>query len=87
MSGTMTDTTIHKAVRKKHRCEWCGELIDIGDTYHRYRWFQHGEAGVCKMHPECMADMQTAAHDEGGWIEFTPHCADRPLRILDIQLK
>ncbi len=77
----MTQVSIHKAMRKPHICEWCGEKISIGDTYHRYRYFCYGDTGVVKMHPECMAAMESEAHNDGGWIEFTPHSAERPNAI------
>jgi hypothetical protein len=57
---------------KDHCCDWCGERIDAGTRYWRWRWFSHGDAATCKAHPECYAAMQDAAQDNGGDIEFTP---------------
>lgn len=73
-----TQTETVKAARKTHVCDWCGERIDIGTTYRRYRWFQHGGAGTCRMHPECHGAMELAADEEGGWIEFCPGDNERP---------
>jgi hypothetical protein len=65
--------------RKKHICDWCGELILRGAGYRRYRWFDYGDAGTCRMHPECHSAMCDAAHEEGGWIEFSPGENERPI--------
>ena len=75
--GSMTATTTQRA-KKFHRCSWCWEEIQIGETYARYRYFDYGEAGTCKMHPECLSAMEDAAREEGGWIEWTPG-QDRPI--------
>lgn len=69
--GTMTDPKEHRAA-KVHRCSWCWGAIATGDVYQRYRYFCTGEAGTCKMHPECLDAMREAAHEDGGWIEWTP---------------
>ncbi len=77
MSGAMTEPTTQHA-RKRYPCEWCGESINIGDEYTRYRWFSYGDAGTCKMHPECYEAMQAEAEQEGGWIEWCPGDQERP---------
>jgi len=66
--------------RKKHKCSWCGESIEIGESYKRYRYFDGGDAGTVKMHPECYEDMLECAHNEGGWIEWTYGGSERPAR-------
>jgi len=66
-----TPIETHKA-KKQHRCEWCWQLIEAGETYSRYRFYDDGEAGTVKMHPECFEAMQDEASDEGGWVEWTP---------------
>ena len=38
----------------------------------RYRFFNGGDAGTCKMHLECYGAMEQAAHEEGGWFEWVP---------------
>jgi hypothetical protein len=77
----MTEVETHKA-RKAHRCEWCWQRIDEGAEYKRYRYYDGGEAGTVKMHPECYEAMQEAAREEGGWIEWTPGM-ERPLPAND----
>lgn len=73
----ITEVATHKA-RKAHRCEWCGQRIDEGTEYKRYRYCDGGDAATVKMHPECMAAMQ----DEGAYwgcdFEWTPGYQERP---------
>lgn len=76
MSHT-TEPTQHKA-KKPHRCEWCWQRINEGEQYKRYRYFDGGDAGTVKMHPECFDAMQEAAHEEGGCFEWTPGM-ERPM--------
>ena len=66
-----TETETRKA-RKTHLCMSCGELVNVGDEYKRWRCYDSGDVGTVKMHPECYAAMQDAAQDNGGDIEFTP---------------
>ena len=66
-----TETETHKA-KKRHRCDWCWQSVDAGETYKRYRYYAHGDAGTVKMHPECHDAMQVEANEEGGWFEWTP---------------
>lgn len=49
-----TDLQIIKAAKKKHRCSYCGHAILLGETYKRYRYFDGGDAGTVKIHPECL---------------------------------
>lgn len=70
--GTMTETETINAARKQHRCDWCGECVEVGQPYKRWRWFDGGEAMTVRVHPECKDALDEAAHEEGGTIEFTP---------------
>lgn len=72
MSGTMTRLEFIGAARKRHRCDWCWQAIEIGRPYRRYRVFAQGEASTVREHPECYEAMCEAAEEEGGWIEWTP---------------
>lgn len=69
--------TTHTA-RKRHRCDWCGELIQPGDRYQRYFWTNGDDAGGTKMHPECLLDSLIEAKDAGPGFEFTPYSQERP---------
>lgn len=48
-----------RAVRKPHRCEWCGEMIDQGQPAqaHFGRW--EGDLFSFRMHPECHQAWET----------------------------
>lgn len=50
----MTQTEpVTLTARKCHQCDWCGEGIEIGARYTRWRWFDVRDAYTVKMHPEC----------------------------------
>ena len=49
-----TELETHKA-RKPHRCMSCGESINVGEAYRRWRCYDSGDVGTVKMHPECHA--------------------------------
>jgi hypothetical protein len=59
-----------KKSRKRRRCDWCGELIDIGQPYDSYRFATSGNAGTARMHPECLEASGDVAKQEGGWFEW-----------------
>lgn len=40
--------------RRAYHCSWCGERIDQGASYCRWRWYDGGDAGTVKVHPECL---------------------------------
>jgi predicted RNA-binding Zn-ribbon protein involved in translation (DUF1610 family) len=63
--------------RKPHRCTSCGEVIEAGATYCRWRSYDCGEAGTNKMHPECYAMHSDDA--EGGQWEYSMFGHERPV--------
>lgn len=65
--STTEQTT--QTARKTHRCSWCGEVINPGDTYARWRYFGDDGPSTVKMHPEC-DDAQKRHVDQGGENEF-----------------
>lgn len=71
MSTQTAAETIQHA-KKAHRCDWCAEKINIGDTYERWRWFDGGDAGTAKMHPECANASSKVAAEEGWDFEYYP---------------
>lgn len=76
--SAQTEVTEQRAA-KPHRCTWCWERIGQGETYKRYRYFDSGDAGTVKMHPECFDAMREWAREEGGFVEWTPGM-ERPVR-------
>lgn len=58
--SAQTETTSHVA-RKNHRCTWCWQLVKPGESYKRYRFYDGGDTGTVKMHPECYGVI-TAIH-------------------------
>jgi len=68
--GHATETETHKAA-KAHMCEWCWTRVEKGETYKRYRWFDCGDAGTVRMHPECLEACEELV-PAGGEIEIYP---------------
>jgi hypothetical protein len=54
--GTMR---MHKA-RKQHKCEWCGEPIEIGSPCEHFVGTWHNEFQDWRMHPECYVNASKA---------------------------
>lgn len=65
--------------RKRRRCIYCGEHIEIGETYEREKSVYDGAHQNHAWHPECLADQREAARQ--GDVEFTQHSADRPPKL------
>lgn len=66
--STMTAVEEIKAARKSHCCDWCGERIDVGQPYRRWRWFDGSHASTVRAHPECEAAGAELANEEGGMM-------------------
>lgn len=66
-----TEVTTHKAI-KVHRCQWCWQFVQAGEQYLRYRFFDGGDAGTVKLHPECYDAVQAEAAEWGYGFEWTP---------------
>lgn len=66
----MSDVETVKSAKKRHRCSWCAEGIDAGETYKRYRWFGDDGPATVKMHPECYDAMIELSQEWGDDIEF-----------------
>ena len=65
--------------RKRHRCIYCGQRIEVGESYEREQSVYDGAFQNHAWHPECRADQLEAARQ--GDVEFTPHSADRPEKL------
>lgn len=68
--GHSTEPVYVLAARKRHRCDWCWERIEVGQPYKRWRWYDSGDASTVRVHPEC-SDAISACDPrdmEDGWM-------------------
>lgn len=59
-------------VRKRHKCCWCNEWIEVGHMarYRAYKWF--GDFKSDYMHTECEEASGEVAAEEGECFEWMP---------------
>lgn len=55
-----------KAVRKRHRCDGCGQHIDIGQPATRWAGLADGDFGTAIFHPECR-EAEVALNHKNDW--------------------
>ena len=54
MSEFGTHPTHHVKTRGRvRRCAWCGQRIEIGETYAKWLWYDGGERSTVYAHKEC----------------------------------
>ena len=59
-----SDARTHTRRRgKDHRCNWCGQIIKIGETYETWFWFDDGMRSSVFAHTECSETWKDAASD------------------------
>jgi hypothetical protein len=63
MYENIDDNGQQVTLRKQKRCEWCGEMIWVGQTAVRRVYKMDDEFNNARMHPECYIAMQ------GSYIE------------------
>lgn len=68
----MSNVETVKAAKKRHRCSWCAEGIEVGETYKHYRSFGDDGWATVKLHQECYDAMEELAAEEGSDVEFSP---------------
>ena len=73
---------IHTNTKKRgkiHRCEWCNQLILIGERYSRWLFYDGGCRSTVYAHEECTEAWMKQSSDEGG---ITMSCGDneRPVK-------
>jgi len=59
-----------KKSRKRRKCDWCGEAIEIGKPYDSYMWAAYGNTTRIIMHAECQAAAGELGTKEGGFVEW-----------------
>ena len=42
-----------KSSRKRHRCQWCSDFIEIGQPKTTQAWVWEGDFNFRRTHPEC----------------------------------
>ena len=75
MSYVLMSESTPKA-RKQHRCIWCGEAIEVGETYRHEISIFDGNWQNHKWHLECDKDAQEYLKDNGP--EFEAYESPRP---------
>lgn len=50
--------------RKSHACEWCGELINVGEKAFSRAYMWEGDFHSDYMHPECVQGMRKSDREE-----------------------
>jgi predicted nucleic acid-binding Zn-ribbon protein len=73
-----TDVETIKSARKPHRCSWCGERIEAGSSYFRWRCYDGGDASTCRMHGECKAACESDEWVQADGGEFSLYDNERP---------
>lgn len=56
-----------RKARKLHYCDWCGQVILIGETYKRWAGLTDGDFGTLKAHADCWDAMDREEHEAGDW--------------------
>lgn len=65
-----TEPTRIKQSRKPHCCDWFGGVIQVGEGYHRWRYYAHQEASTCKLHEDCFEAMIEERDQDSYEYEF-----------------
>lgn len=80
MSYTLLSEVKRKA-RKEHKCIWCGQKIEVGETYIAEASIYDNDFQYSKWHPECreacMIEYQKTKEEE-----FEPMCNERPTKRI-----
>lgn len=62
--------------RRRHTCHYCGQFIEVGETYGRLSGFGDEGPWALKQHPECAAE--TEKWREEDWHTHFPGDGKRP---------
>ena len=81
MTYHLFSDTVRNAA-KQHRCIWCGQAINKGDSHHDERSVYDGSFQNHRWHTECIKEARDG-WAQGDDEEFIPHSAERPQSIPD----
>ena len=62
--------------KKEHKCSWCGEQIEIGETYYYQAGTYYGDFQVTKLHEDCDAACSEASY-KYGMEDYEPYSYKR----------
>lgn len=71
--GDFFTEAVTRTARKHHKCTYCGESLNKGDSYQFQKGIGDNGWFETKMHPECFSDFCAS-----GWEEYTLYGNDRP---------
>ena len=75
------ETSIHTKQRGKiRRCDWCAQVINIGEQYCKWLCFDCGSRQTVYAHKECDEAWKALSRVEGGIVEITSGSQERPSR-------
>ena len=78
MSEYCGPATTHTKLRGKiHRCDWCSQKIEIGESYDTWIYCDCGERSTVYVHPECGEAWRKCCDDEHG-IVYADGGMERP---------
>lgn len=75
MNALLTNKTVK--CKKKHRCDWCGEVIEPGEIASYRSGIFEGEFFNGHMHLECYSAMNSSDRDDFEDGGFDPMCQKR----------
>lgn len=67
-----------RKARKRRRCTWCGQWIEVGQTYIHERVKVEGDPATNDLHPECDDALRETARLEGGECTYNLYSEERP---------
>ena len=73
MSEAIGEPRHTKKTRRARHCDWCGEMIEVGQP--KVSWLWKDVAGIAevRMHPECSDACAQEAREEGSGYVFSAH--------------
>ena len=91
MVTTLSDTK--PVAMKKHRCEWCGECIDVGEKHQRIVQMFDGDFQCYRLHFEChhmmlcMHSENSSSFDDDVFEPYRNRRGKKPEEIVAARLR